>query len=294
MKTALFRARMPVPREQLDLLMDLLAILEPPPTAWEDVESGVAWIETFDPDRRTLEERARAMADLAGSVDGRVHAAQIDQLQPQDWTESWKRFFHATRISERVVVAPPWEDWPAAPDDLVVRIDPGLSFGTGLHPTTRTCLQLLDRLALAGHDFAGQRLLDLGCGSGILAIAAAGFGCREVVALDYDPVAVKATGENILLNGCDLQIFTVARADVLQDDLPQAGIVVANILASVLIEAAPRIAGALWQSPDSALILSGILESQFPQVTAAFAAEGLKLAESLTEAEWQTGLFRYT
>ncbi len=293
MKTPLFRARMSVSREQLDLMMEVLAVLEPPPTAWEDVETGVAWIETFDPDRRKLEERARAMADLVGSVDGRFHAAKIDRLMPEDWTESWKRFFRAARVSERVVVCPPWEQWPAEEGDVVVKIDPGLSFGTGLHPTTRACLQLLDRLAGSGCNLADRRLLDLGCGSGILAITAAAFGCRDVVALDYDPTAVKATLNNIQLNGCDPQIFTVDRTDVLSDTLPQGEIVIANILASVLIEAAPRIAGAVRQSPDSALILSGILTSQFPQIMEAYAPEGLQLVEALTEAEWQTGLFRY-
>lgn len=292
MDTPLYRARMTAARDQLDALMELLAILEPAPSSWEDVESGEARVETYDADRTAVEARARAMADLAGSLDGRVHAATVEAVAPEDWTEAWKRYFHTTRVSDRIVVRPSWEPFDAAPDDIVVDIDPGMSFGTGLHPTTRACLRFLDKLAAGDAGFGARRLVDLGCGSGILAIAAAKLGSREVVALDNDPQAVRVARENLALNAIPATTVRTDVGDVLQGPLPAGDLVVANILASVLVEASARIAAAVRQGPDSALVLSGILDSQFEDVRAAFGAQGFAVCDTLLEAGWRTGLLR--
>ena len=189
----LYRARLRVRRETLDDLMEILAVMDPAPTSWEDMESGEAWVETCDLDHAALLRRAREMADLVGSYDGRVHAAKIERLEPEEWTDAWKRFFHTARVSDRIVIHPVWEPIDAAPGDIVIDIDPGMSFGTGLHPTTRSCLRLLDETAAESGGLGA--VLDLGCGSGILAIAAAKLGAPSVAALDFDPDAVAESDE---------------------------------------------------------------------------------------------------
>ena len=203
--------------------------------------------------------------------------------------ESWKRFFKTLRVSARVTVRPPWETYePTRSDEIVVVIEPGMSFGTGLHGTTQACLQFLEKLADEG---PGTRsVADFGCGSGILSIAARKLGFRDVLGLDYDVAAVRISGENALANGVGDIVFRPC--DVTTDSLPVSDIVVANILAPVLIAAAPRIAGAASRKPDSALILSGILTEQYPDVRAAYLQHGFRECSSRTIAEWTSGLFR--
>jgi ribosomal protein L11 methyltransferase len=289
----LYRARMMAPREKLDALMELMGGMEPPPTAWEDVETGEAWLETYDADKPEIERRAREMSALAELLDGRVRAAHITTVEAADWTEAWKSFFHATRISTRIVVRPSWESYEAGPGEIVVDIDPGLSFGTGLHPTTRACLRYLDELAeqVPEGELRALRLVDIGCGSGILAIAAAKLGFASVAAVDNDALAVRVAGENISLNGIVAERCSVGVADVLTDALPRGEVVVANILAPVLSEAAPRIVGSLWQSPHSALVLSGILDSQFAEVQSVYEGQGMALQSTKLEEGWRTGCF---
>ena len=284
----LYRARIRVRREALDDLMEVLAVMDPAPTSWEDMESGEAWVETCDLDHAALLRRAREMADLVGSYDGRVHAADIERIEPEEWTDAWKRFFHTARVSDRIVVHPVWEPLELEPGDIVIDIDPGMSFGTGLHPTTRSCLRLLDEAAAAAGGLGS--VLDLGCGSGILAIAAAKLGAPSVAALDFDADAVGVARENLAANGIPASVATVARGDVLSDPLPSASVVVANILASVLIDAAPRIAASV--EPGGALILSGILETQFEEVEKAYRACGFSCEHAIVDAEWKSGVFR--
>jgi ribosomal protein L11 methyltransferase len=153
-----------------------------------------------------------------------------------------------------------------------------MAFGTGLHPTTRLCLRLLEREPLDG-----RRLLDLGCGSGILAIAAAKLGAASVLALDTDPVAVEVAAENVARNGVAAQVQALAGS--LPDDAPPPfDLIVANIIADVLIDLAPALAAAL--APGGRLITSGIIESREDEVALALAAAGLHLHSRLREGEW--------
>ena len=289
----LHRARIVVHREDLDALMEALAVLDPPPSAWEDMETGDAWVETYDADRAAVTARAREMERLVEAVDGRFHCASFAEVEPEDWREAWKKFFHTARVSRRVIVHPSWEPVDPQPGDVVVDIDPGMSFGTGLHPTTRSCIAFLDELAdefsASPEGFADATVLDLGCGSGILAIAALKLGFPGVTSLDFDPQCVKTAAENLALNG--FPDAPVALGDVLKDPLPSARVVVANILAPVLIEAAPRIAVAVQKTPGATLLLSGILATQFDEVAAAYAAHGFALVRSLRDGEWTSGRF---
>lgn len=207
-----------------------------------------------------------------------VGPLQARVLQEEDWANTWKQYYPVQRVGERIVIVPSWLEHEAAPDDVVLHLDPGMAFGTGLHPTTRLCLRLLEREPLDG-----RRLLDLGCGSGILAIAAAKLSAAPVLALDTDPVAVEVAAENIARNGVAAQVQALAGS--LPDDAPPPfDWIVANIIADVLIDLAPALAAAL--APGGHLITSGIIESREDEVALALAAAGLHLHSRLREGEW--------
>lgn len=286
------RARLEVPPEALDALLDALWGLDPPVGSWQDLETGRAFLDAYAVDRAALETTAAAMGSAAAAAGLVGRAPVFESLPREDWAESWKRFFHVIRVSPRVTVRPPWEPCePERPDGVVVTIEPGMSFGTGLHGTTQACLRFLEELA--GGDPAGsppRSLADLGCGSGILSIAARKLGYAPVTGVDYDAAAVRISAENARENGVPDVSF--APCDVTEDPVPRADVVVANILAPVLVRAAPRIAAAVARGPRAALVLSGILGTQYADVRAAYEAHGFREVRSLALGEWTSGLFR--
>ena len=197
---------------------------------------------------------------------------------PDDWADRWRSFHRPVLVGERLLVRPPWE--PAREGVLDVVVDPGQAFGTGGHATTRLCLELLLGLAPAG-------LSDLGCGSGVLAIAAAKLGFAPVRAYDLDPLALAATAANARANGVDV---AVERFDARRGPAPSAPVVVANIVRPVLLELAARgFAGA----PPRTLVLSGLLAHEADEAAGAFAARhGLVEIERRSAAEWTALLLR--
>ena len=317
-----------VPREAVDALIEALAAREICASSWDDIENPQSRLSVFLPpydvadkevDVLTAESVGCALVDVGRALGLDLHPA-VATLPEQDWAESWKRFFRVQRVSERIVIRPTWEPYEAQPGDCVVDLDPGMSFGTGNHGTTQACLVFLDQLAVAD---PGRSVLDMGCGSGILAIAARKLGFAEVAAFDNDPDAVAIARENAADNGVGV-VFEVCD---LAQNTRQADIVVANILAPVLIEHAEGIAaavnsislGRLTDVPSSAgstraqrssalpvlpsarggpglldpgaLILSGILDTQYAAVRAAYEAQGFAEVRSLLIGEWRSGLF---
>ena len=189
-----------------------------------------------------------------------------------DWPDRWRAFHRPVDVGGRVHVRPPWSP-PPPPGRVDVVIDPGQAFGTGAHATTRLCLELLLDVPPDG-PFA-----DLGCGSGVLAIAAARLGFAPVVASDHDPAAVAATVQNAAANGA---VVAVHRADLRRDPVPSAPVIAANLIGPLLIELAPRLAAAA----SGTLIVSGLLATEAEAVTAAFAAAGLVPRERREDGEW--------
>ena len=187
-------------------------------------------------------------------------------------------------ISPRLVVRPPWEAVTPAPGQKVLTLDPGIAFGTGQHPTTRACLDAIDALAVEGTD---RSFLDVGCGSGILSIAAALEGFRDVHGFDNDPDAVRNANENAEANGLGA-LFSDGDLSVPGTAAP-ADVVAANVLAPVLVRFAREV-GALV-NPGGRLILSGILDEQYDEVRAAYAALGFTELSNRLIGEWRTGLF---
>jgi ribosomal protein L11 methyltransferase len=202
-------------------------------------------------------------------------------LHEDDWAQAWKRHFPVLRVGRRLVIRPTWRRHRAQADEVVIALDPGMAFGTGLHPTTRLCLAGLEAWADDGL-LDGARILDLGCGSGILAIAAALLGAAEVSALDTDPLAVEATTANAALNGL------ADRLHAHRGSLPVSGqafgLVVANLIASLLVELAPALADAVARG--GRLLASGIFVDREAEVAAALSAAGFELVGRSSETDW--------
>jgi ribosomal protein L11 methyltransferase len=213
-------------------------------------------------------------------------AIRLGEVGQQDWAEGWKQHFKPTRIGSHLVITPSWENFAPQGDDVVVTLDPGMAFGTGTHGTTRLCLETMAGLFDQGE--AIDSVLDVGTGSGILAIAAAAMGAGHVVACDIDPVACETAQENCSLN----QVADVVEVtDRLLEELTgQFDVVLANILAEENV----RLADALIQrvKPGGVLILSGILEEKVPLVTAAFSTLGLSSPDLFFDEEWACILYR--
>ncbi len=233
-----------------------------------------------------------------------IEDLQVAERREEDWANAWKEFYQVHRVGRRSVIKPPWQEYTALPDDIVIEIDPGMAFGTGLHPTTRLCLQLMeDQLDPAIH----QKVLDLGTGSGILAIAAARLGVPYILGLDTDPVAVQSAKENVERNGLTGQIVMETGSlaieenisgeggfyafsaeaqrppDELARSLPFDGII-ANIIARILIALAEPMTAAL--KPGGLLITSGIIGERADEVDAALQKAGLERVERLEESDW--------
>jgi len=208
---------------------------------------------------------------------------EVCEMTEDDWATAWRRDYHTLRLGQRLVIVPDWEEYDPQPGDLIIRLEPGMAFGTGLHPTTRLCAQALEALVQPG-----MRVLDVGTGSAILAIAAARLGASAALGTEIDPVAVVAARENVERNGVGDSVRIIEAAS-------PAGhgtwdVVVANILPHILLDMADALAASV--SPGGVLVLSGILDTRVAEVVAGFAAFGLSLTETLTEQDWTALVLR--
>ncbi|GAB4410406.1 MAG: 50S ribosomal protein L11 methyltransferase [Anaerolineae bacterium] len=242
-----------------------------------------------------LREIELMLALIGQALPGGLPEPRLQFVGKSDWAESWKAHFHPVRVGRRFVIKPSWRDYTATPDDIVIEIDPGLAFGSGLHPTTQLCLKILEEMPLAG-----QTLFDVGTGSGILALAALKLGAAKVRAVDIDDIAVRVTEENFERNGYPLPNSPPQKGEGVEVEIAvgsageaggrQWNIVVANILANTIIELLPDLKAALARG--GSLILSGIIVEQEVGVTAAATAHGLHLSERRTEEDWVALVFR--
>ena len=206
-----------------------------------------------------------------------VGSLRVRSVDDADWTDAWKVHYVPQRVG-RVVVVPSWIDEPAVDGEARIRLDPGMAFGTGLHPTTRGCLALLQEVEPMAAD-----VLDVGCGSGILALAALALGARRAVGLDTDPLAVEATRTNAERNGVADRL-TVTRGTLTEGAEHRYPLVLANLVAAVLVELAPRLAA--HAATGGTLLASGIIEPRADEVIAALSAAGLRVATRRDDGEW--------
>ena len=233
----------------------------------------------------TLTERIeglrRADAPIGAGTVSHVFVAD------EDWAETWKAYIHTEKIGQRIVVRPTWEEYTPSGDEIIIDLDPGAAFGTGAHATTAMCLRWLEHVVCPG-----MRVYDVGCGSGILAIAASKLGAGEVIAMDYDPVAVSVAEENIEQNH-------VTNVIALQSDLlavcrgmAPAELITANIIADIII----RLFDQLDQhmAHGGVLLASGIIDDRIDDVERAAKEHGFTVLDMTCEKEWAAMIIRRT
>lgn len=249
--------------------------------------AGPAIVRGYLPARDEAAARAAVLAtttalDHLSAFDlrpiGELHTRIVKEA---DWAEAWKAHFPVIRVGRRVVIRPTWRRHRRLPDDAVIALDPGMAFGTGLHPTTRLCLAALERVADRG-ALAGARVLDVGCGSGILAIGAVRLGAAAVLGVDTDPIAVESTLANARHNRLVRRIH--ARVGSLPSGAAGHDVVLANLIASVLVDLAKALAAEL--RPGGVLVASGIFVDREAAVRSAFEVAGLTVDARTTEGEW--------
>ena len=219
----------------------------------------------------------RDIGDIATTV---VHES--------DWASAWRQHVRVMRIGRRIVIRPTWRRHRRAPDDVVIAMDPGMAFGTGLHPTTRLCLAGIEGwadgglLAPEGGPGAGARFLDVGCGSGVLAVAAGLLGAGDLVGVDTDPIAIEATLANARRNGIAGRLR--AWVGSLPTGVGPFDLVAANLVASVLVALAPQLRDEL--RPGGRLLASGIFTDREGEVRTAFEATGMVVLGRSVEGDW--------
>jgi ribosomal protein L11 methyltransferase len=260
-----------VRREQAELV--LAELLSLAPSGVEEVSDGSGEIVEYAVYGALGELPALPeVTAVAGSALVEVYTSEV----ADDWDRRWREFHRPLVLEDgRLAVRPPWEPPVGAEVELV--IDPGQAFGTGAHATTRLCLELMLSLAPSGP------FLDLGCGSGVLAIAAARLGFSPVVAVDFDPAAVSAAAENAAVNGVSVQ---VRRHDLRVDPVLVAPVVAANLLRPLLLAWARRLTGAPAGAVPDHLIASGLLVDEADEVAGAFAGVGLRESERRESGDW--------
>lgn len=206
---------------------------------------------------------------------GTIHWREVREAE---WADSWKQYFHTSRIGERFVVKPSWEQYSPLPDDIVLDLDPGMAFGTGTHGTTILCLEIIEDLVKPG-----MTVFDIGTGSGILSIAAAKLGACLVKAVEYDTMATETARQNVANNGVAGSV-QVSRGNLLEGIDGQADLMVANLIADLIVKLAPSIPEHL--EPSGCFVGSGIIKERLPDVTSALARQGLTVIRVKEAGEW--------
>ena len=229
--------------------------------------------------RRATETVETALGHLQAFGLRPIGELQTRVVAEDDWAEAWKEHFHVLHLGRRLVVKPSWRKHRRSGDEVVIDLDPGMAFGTGLHPTTRLCLVALEEVA--GRGPLG-RVLDVGCGSGILSIAAVKLGATRAVGIDIDPIAIEATLANASHNRVGKRVR--AREGSVPTNEGPFDLVLANLIAGILVELAANLAGEV--QPGGSLIASGIFVDREPDVRQALEAAGFELVGRWAESDW--------
>ncbi|MBM6947802.1 50S ribosomal protein L11 methyltransferase [Mordavella massiliensis] len=253
-------------------------------------DDGVAYITFYleeEDDKEEMLQRVRAeLAELSAFVDVGEAVIEESQTEDVDWVNNWKQYFHQFTVDD-VLIIPSWEDVkPEDEDKLIIHIDPGTAFGTGMHETTQLCIRQLKK-----YVEPGMRILDVGCGSGILGMLALKFGAGYCVGTDLDPCAIDATHENMAVNGVEKGQYEVMTGNIIDDPAVQDkvgygcyDIVAANILAEVLVPLTPVIQAQL--KSGGIYITSGIIDDKEETVVEAVKAAGMEVLEVNHQGEW--------
>lgn len=292
---ALWRVSVTTSPEVEDSVQECLAaILGQPVSTYTDAETRRTTASVFLTRRADMSPSAQAEIRLAlrrlrpcGLDPGRI-VVRMEKIRRENWAESWKHHFKPIEIGGALLLRPSWSRRRPKSGQAVVTLDPGLSFGTGQHPTTRFCLE---QLVVARKGGSAQSFVDIGTGSGILAIAAARLGYSPVVAFDCDPDAVRIAAANARVNSVRTRV-QLRRLDLNQFNRRQyrlSDVICANLTFDLLVAERRRILACL--ALRGRLVLAGILHSQFPKVRRAYAEAGLRMLAHRREGEWESGAF---
>lgn len=236
------------------------------------------YFEEIDP-IQTCEEIKEAIAALA-TFDIDTGLAEIDykEIFPSDWENEWKKYFKPFRLGNHIVIKPTWETFETLPDDLVIEIDPGNAFGSGTHETTSMCIEMIEK-----YMKTTDTVVDVGCGSGILAIAAGKLGSKSIIAVDIDENAVNTAKENVALNGLT-EVTDVRHGDLISVISEKADLVVANIIADIIVKLSDDIDKIL--KPDALFISSGLIMNKVDWVIEELALRQFEIIEVMKKGEW--------
>jgi len=227
--------------------------------------------------------RSALETDLSGLErdNGIILKVTYRNVEEEDWSESWKRYFSPTKITDRIIVKPTWHDYIPLKGESVIEIDPGMAFGTGTHPTTSLCVKMIEKYIRSGDTF-----LDIGSGSGVLMIAASKLGATDVWGIDNDDTAVEVATYNLKLNGVREEAFNVRRGDLATGVTRRFNMITANILSEVIIVLLDDITRVMEK--EGVLICSGIIEKNAPNILDKMNRIGLEITETHSKDEWVT------
>ncbi|MBQ7352509.1 MAG: 50S ribosomal protein L11 methyltransferase [Clostridia bacterium] len=242
-----------------------------------NADRTVASVSAYVPASTPIEECLGVLSELLGEADFET-TLDVISLCEEDWADSWKQYYKPIKIGEKLVVVPMWERYDIQEGEIIVKMDPGMAFGTGTHETTRLCATLLEK-----YVNSESKMLDVGCGSGILAICASKLGAKECYAYDIDPVAVKVAKENIKDN--DVTNIECDVSDLLKG--VKAGkydVITANIVADIIIRMLPDIGN--FMHKDTTLVISGIIDERCEDVYKSIKENSFKIIEEIHENGW--------
>ena len=244
-----------------------------------NADKTIAAVSVYIPAERSVTDALAFIKDRLNEsgIDGKIELVGVNE---EDWATSWKAFYHTTRIGKKMVIVPMWEEYEEKDGDVVIRMDPGMAFGTGTHETTRLVIELLEK-----YTVPGCRMLDVGCGSGILAICASKLGAELCRAYDIDPVAVRVAKENIEISG--QTNISCEQSDLLrQVDISDGkyDLITANIVADIIIRMAPDVEA--YMNDGATLLASGIITERAEEVVSALEACGLDVVDRIDDNGW--------
>ena len=249
----------------------------------EQENTEIVTVSAYYADDEKLQDRLKQIESELAAVEERIGSFRFGNirfrsLSEKDWANEWKQYFHVTHVGESLVIKPSWEEYNPKEGEHVIKIDPGMAFGTGTHHTTNMCMARLEKVLPANAE-----VFDVGTGSGILAIAAALLGAKSVKAVDIDAVAVRVARENIADNGLEDKI-EVKEGDLLRGTEGQADVIIANIIADIIIMLLKDIPGKL--KDDGIFLASGIISDRRADVEAAAAEVGMKVDHVDEKGGW--------
>ena len=276
-----------------DISYEFISIYDYDFSMYKDEDSGKRKYKVFFPSNEEAENAIETFKNIDQYwQDNGVKFGDINivKVEKKDWSEEWKKFFDIQKLTDSLTIKPSWLEYtPASSDEVVIEIDPGMSFGTGGHATTRFCLKMLDKISKEKNI---KSVLDAGCGSGILTVAAYKLGFSPITAFDYDPVCLTCTKENLEFNQINPSEIALFQEDITKINPEKFGtfdFTIVNILAHILYGARNTIVK--FVKPNSYLALAGIITAEYPKIRDAFCELGFKEIQTETEAEWTSGLF---